>query len=88
LSKTIPKSLAEGVLNAGLLATEAGTVGRVFGDIWFSRATFMGLEHMLNRTFIPMFAMVGLAIIATLTSYPYLQPNFQADSDDDDDDDD
>ncbi len=88
LSKTIPKSLAKGVLNAGLLATEAGTSGRVLGDVWFSRATFMGLEQMLNRTFVPMCAMVGLAIVAALASYPYLQPNFQADSEDEDDEDD
>jgi hypothetical protein len=88
LSKTIPKSLAKGVLNAGLLATEAGTSGRVLGDVWFSRATFMGLDQMLNRTFVPMCAMVGLAIVAALASYPYLQPNFQADSEDEDDEDD
>ncbi|KAL3768256.1 hypothetical protein ACHAW5_000009 [Stephanodiscus triporus] len=88
LSKTIPKSLANGVLNAGLLATEAGTIGRVLGDIWFSRATFMGLDQMLDRTFAPMCAMVGLAIVVALFSYPYLQPNFQADSEDEDDDDD
>ena len=43
---------------------------------------------MLDRMFVPICAMVGLAIVAALLSYPYLQPNFQADSEDEDDDDD
>ena len=87
LSKTIPPSLAKGILNAGLLATEAGTIGRVIGDIWFSRATFMGLDHMLNRTFIPMCGVVGLTIVTALVSYPYLQPTFESELEDDEDDD-
>lgn len=87
LSKTIPPSLAKGILNAGLLATEAGTIGRVIGDIWFSRATFMGLDHMLNKTFIPMCGVVGLTIVAALVSYPYLQPTYESEIEDDDDDD-
>ena len=32
LSKVVPASLASGVFNAGLLATEAGTLGRACGD--------------------------------------------------------
>ncbi len=48
----------------------------------------MGLDQMLNRTFVPMCAMVGLAIVAALASFSYLQPNFQADSEDEDDEDD
>eukprot|EP00584_Thalassiosira_punctigera_P006648 CAMPEP_0172540916 /NCGR_PEP_ID=MMETSP1067-20121228/11820_1 /TAXON_ID=265564 ORGANISM="Thalassiosira punctigera, Strain Tpunct2005C2" /NCGR_SAMPLE_ID=MMETSP1067 /ASSEMBLY_ACC=CAM_ASM_000444 /LENGTH=900 /DNA_ID=CAMNT_0013326849 /DNA_START=131 /DNA_END=2833 /DNA_ORIENTATION=+ len=82
LSKTIPKSLARGVLNAGLLATEAGTLGRVIGDFWLSSAAFMGLNEMLNRTFEPMCVMVGVSILATLWSYPHLQPRFDDEDDD------
>ena len=86
LSKTIPKSLAKGILNAGLLSTEAGTLGRVFGDVWFSSSTFMGLDQMLNRTFEPMSMMVGLSICAVFWSYSHLQPTFEVDSEDDSED--
>jgi len=82
LSKTIPKSLARGIFNAGLLATEAGTLGRVVGDFWLSSATFMGLSQMLNRTFEPMCAMVGVSIFASIWSYPHLQPRFDDEDDD------
>lgn len=82
LSKTIPKSLARGIFNAGLLATEAGTLGRVIGDFWLSSAAFMGLDQMLNRTFEPMCAMVGVSIFATLWGYSYLQPRFEDEDDD------
>ena len=86
LSKTIPKSLAKGILNAGLLSTEAGTLGRVLGDIWFSSSTFMGLDQMLNREFGPMSVMVGISICAVLWSYSVLQPTFEVDSEDDSED--
>ncbi|KAL7554577.1 hypothetical protein ACHAWF_018061 [Thalassiosira exigua] len=82
LSKTIPKSLARGIFNAGLLATEAGTMGRVIGDFWLSNAAFLGLDQMLNRTFEPMCTMVVVAIIATLWSYRRLQPRFEDEDDD------
>ncbi|KAL7535604.1 hypothetical protein ACHAXR_006599 [Thalassiosira sp. AJA248-18] len=82
LSKTIPKTLARGILNAGLLATEAGTLGRVIGDFWLSSATFMGLDEMVNRTFEPMCMMVGVSIFATFWSYPHLQPRFEDEDDD------
>ena len=45
LSKTIPKRMASGILNAGLLATEAGTIGRVVGDFYFSAAAYKGLDR-------------------------------------------
>lgn len=82
MSKTIPKSLARGILNAGLLATEAGTVGRVVGDVWLSGAAFMGLDQMVNTTFEPMCIMVGLSICATVYFYSRLQPRFEDEDDD------
>ena len=84
LSKVIPKSLAAGVLNAGLLATEAGTLGRVVGDFWLSAATYMGKNEMLNRTFEPLCAMVGVSVFATYWTYPQLQPTFATEDEDDD----
>lgn len=78
--------MANGILNAGLLSTEAGTVGRVLGDVWFSSSTFMGLDRMLNRTFGPMSMMILLSIGAVLQSYTNLQPTFEVDSEDDSED--
>ena len=85
LSKVIPKSLAAGVLNAGLLATEAGTFGRVFGDFWLSSAAFAGVGEMLNRTFKPMLIIVAVMLAAVLGTWEYLQPSYTDDDDDYDD---
>merc|ERR1712194_345315 len=81
LSKTIPKSLARGVLNAGLLSTQAGTLGRVVGDLWLSGATYMGLNEMLNRLFEPMCVTLGVSIFVVIWSYPRLQPRFDDEDD-------
>lgn len=78
--------MAKGILNAGLLSTEAGTLGRVLGDIWFSSSTFLGLDKMLNRTFVPMSMMICLSICAVGWSYNNLQPTFEVDSEDDSED--
>mmetsp|Transcript_16368 Transcript_16368/g.37871 ORF Transcript_16368/g.37871 Transcript_16368/m.37871 type:complete len:911 (-) Transcript_16368:60-2792(-) len=86
LSKVIPKSLAAGVLNAGLLATEAGTFGRVFGDFWLSNAAFAGVGEMLNRTFKPMLLSVVVMLAAVLGTWEYLQPSYTLIDDDYDDD--
>jgi len=82
LSKTIPKSLARGVLNAGLLSTQAGTLGRVVGDLWLSGATYLGLNEMLNRLFEPMCVTLGVSIFVVIWSYPRLQPRFDDEDDD------
>lgn len=86
LSKVIPKSLAAGVLNAGLLATEAGTFGRVFGDFWLSNAAFAGVGEMLNRTFKPMLLSVVVMLAVVLGTWEYLQPSYTLIDDDYDDD--
>jgi hypothetical protein len=36
LSKTIPPSWSRGFFNVGLLATEAGTIGRAIGDAFLT----------------------------------------------------
>jgi MFS family permease len=51
LSKTIPVSWSKGIFNVGLLATEAGTLGRAIGDVLLTIFGSAGLEHLLNRTF-------------------------------------
>lgn len=83
LSKTIPKSMASGILNAGLLATEAGTIGRVVGDFYFSAAAFKGFDRVVNLTFEPMGVMVVLSIILTAVHYRQLQPRYEDEEDED-----
>jgi MFS family permease len=82
LSKTIPTSWARGTFNSGLLATEAGTMGRAAGDLFISAvAGTLGFEWLLDGLFVP--CAVGSAIMAVIAIhlYPHLEPN-----DDDDDD--
>jgi len=53
LSKKIPKSWAVGTFNSGLLATEAGTAGRAFGDMcisWVAKS-WGGFGLLLNHLF-------------------------------------
>eukprot|EP00956_Cyclotella_meneghiniana_P028399 scaffold65814_cov67-Cyclotella_meneghiniana.AAC.2 len=83
LSKTIPKSMASGILNAGLLATEAGTIGRVVGDFYFSAAAYKGLDRVVNLTFEPMGVMIVLAIIISICNYRRLQPRYEDEEDED-----
>lgn len=75
LSKTIPRSMAKGIFNSGLLATEAGTFGRVVGDFVISGAGLVGLERVLDLTFTPMAVLVSVTILATWKLYPHLEPD-------------
>lgn len=83
LSKTIPKSLASGVLNAGLLATEAGTIGRVLGDFCMSTAAYKGLDVLVNRLFFPLGIVVLASIFVVFQAYAYLQPRYEDEDEDD-----
>ena len=83
LSKTIPQSLAKGILNAGLLATEAGTVGRVIGDFWLSTAAYMGLDKVVNNTFLPLGVVVFVSILIAVQAFSHLQPRYEDEDDDD-----
>ena len=76
LSKTIPKSWSEGFFNVGLLATEAGTLGRAVADVLLTAFGADGrMEYVLNRIFGTM-ASVSLASIAfSYHYYAYLIPN-------------
>mmetsp|Transcript_53168 Transcript_53168/g.79382 ORF Transcript_53168/g.79382 Transcript_53168/m.79382 type:complete len:436 (+) Transcript_53168:384-1691(+) len=81
LSKTIPKSWARGTFNSGLLATEAGTLGRAMGDVVISATALAGFDKMLNLTFAPL-AFVSIVItIVTWKVYEYLVPVDQDDED-------
>ena len=85
MSKTIPKSMASGVLNAGLLATEAGTIGRVVGDFYFSAAAFQGVDCVVNMTFKPMGLLIALSVLFTLFNWSKLQPRYEDEEDEEDD---
>ena len=80
LSKTIPPKWAKGTFNSGLLATEAGTFGRVLGDLIISIAGLAGIDRILDLTFVPMTVIMAGTLLITLNSYAHLEP------DDDDDD--
>lgn len=80
LSKTIPPKWAKGTFNSGLLATEAGTFGRVLGDFLISFAGLAGIERILNLTFVPLTVIMACTLLITLKAYSYLEP------DDDEDD--
>lgn len=86
LSKTIPSSWAKGTFNSGLLATEAGTFGRVIGDGFVSVVSFVSTgDELLNGIYIPILILVFLTAITMIKLYPFLE---QKDEDDDDDTDD
>lgn len=81
LSKTIPRSMAKGTFNSGLLATEAGTLGRAVGDVMITAVGIFGIEFILDYTFIPAGIFTLFLMGITLRNYKYL-----IESDDDDDD--
>jgi len=74
LSKTIPRSWAKGLFNVGLLATEAGTLGRAVGDVFITWCGLESISHLLNNMFITMGVIVGLTLAGTYRAYPYLEP--------------
>ncbi|GMF19699.1 unnamed protein product [Phytophthora fragariaefolia] len=65
LSKTIPKSFAKGTFNSGLLATEAGTLGRAIGDVAITVVGLPGIQYVLNWTFAPLIAISLVTILYT-----------------------
>jgi MFS family permease len=75
LSKTIPKSWSSGILNVGLLATEAGTLGRAVGDLYLSFCGAGGLDHLINRCFSTMLILSVSSVFFVIGSYKYLEVN-------------
>jgi hypothetical protein len=76
LSKTIPKSWAKhSILNSGLLATEAGTLGRTLGAFFLAWcAKQYGVDHLLNYAFIPVGTVLVLFLALTVFYYESLLP--------------
>lgn len=74
LSKTIPKSWSKGILNVGLLATEAGTFGRVVGDLFLSICATRGLEYLINSTFGTASVLCASSLAISYHFYDRLEP--------------
>lgn len=74
LSKTIPRSWSKGFFNVGLLATEAGTLGRAVGDVLLTVWGGQGMHHLLQATFGIMSALCFLALLLTMRFYHRLEP--------------
>lgn len=75
--------MASGILNAGLLATEAGAIGRVIGDFYLSASAFKGIERVVNLTFEPMALAIVLTILGATFNYRLLQPRYEDEEDED-----
>jgi len=74
LSKVIPRKWSKGIINVGLLATEAGTFGRVVGDFLLAAMASHGMDAMLNEAFGTFGAIVLATIILCLVFYRHLEP--------------
>lgn len=74
LSKVIPRRWSKGIFNVGLLATEAGTFGRVVGDTTLAAMARRGLDTMLNEAFGAFGAIVLAVIAACVVFYRNLEP--------------
>lgn len=73
LSKTMPKALARGTFNSGLLATEAGTLGRAVGDQMVTAVGyFLGMDYVLNGCFIPLAVIVFAAMAVVWMTFDVL----------------
>ncbi|GLE01159.1 hypothetical protein PINS_up009989 [Pythium insidiosum] len=72
LSKTIPRAFARGTFNSGLLATEAGTLGRAIGDVAITVVGLPGIQYVLNWTFAPLVVTCILTIAYTWRVFPKL----------------
>lgn len=76
LKTLMPKSLDVGTFNGGLLATEAGMLGRAVGDIGVSLAAIgdNAVQNLLWRQFIPSSVVVGMCIFGLHRFWDSLTP--------------
>lgn len=71
LSKLVSPELAKGTFNSGLLATEAGTLGRVIGDMLISYFAVMKSDagEILNLLYAPL--LVGVILCSLIICIYY-----------------
>lgn len=74
LSKLIAPELAKGTFNSGLLATEAGTLGRVVGDMMITVLADSALTStgLVNRLYIPFLIILGGSLVLAIRFYENL----------------
>ncbi len=86
LSKTIPQEWARGTFNSGLLATEAGTFGRVIGDVLVSLVCFLINDNeeanVLNGIFIPNLLLILFTLVLNIAFFTELEPKDDDEEDD------
>ena len=73
LSKVVSPELAKGTFNSGLLATEAGTLGRVVGDTMLTCMSERLEAGVINGLFVPIALGVLLSILLTYRHYDSLK---------------
>ena len=75
LSKVVSPELARGTFNSGLLATEAGTLGRVFGDMaitLFGETSGAGNHSLVNMLYTPIAIGLLLSIVVVVKYFDRL----------------
>ncbi len=73
LSKLISPELAKGTFNSGLLATEAGTFGRMMGDMAITAfGGVPGTSSVVNQLYFPLGVMIAITIGAVFRYYEKL----------------
>ncbi|KAF8822691.1 putative SPX domain-containing membrane protein [Cardiosporidium cionae] len=77
LSKVMPKVMSKGLWNSGFLSTEAGTFGRVIGDVFISVAGIFGIRFLQNLIIIPCIGLLILSIFLILFYWKILVPAVQ-----------
>jgi len=82
LSKTIPASYARGTFNSGFLATESGTAGRAVGDVVISYIGAGEIGNILNGTFVNLFWVTVVTVVALRAAYPKLLAPKEKDDED------
>jgi hypothetical protein len=75
LSKCIPPRYSRGLFNVGLLATEAGTLGRAVGDVILTLCGSDGMGNILNNAFGLMSGLTAATIALCLAVFDQLEPH-------------
>jgi MFS family permease len=90
LARLMPRSLARGTFNSGLLSTEAGMIGRTCGNFGVTIAASgpEGMDWILWRAFIPCLILASLVLRVTWVMQNKLRDHSDKGSSDDSDDED
>jgi MFS family permease len=73
-SKVLPKKIAKGIFNAGMLATLAGSLGRATGGVAVAVAGYWGSAGLENNLFIPLSVLCLISAVVMKLAYPMMVP--------------